>query len=93
MADEEFTGKILINDGENTIEVNITGRSEKELYDIYNFMRNMKKDPIKYNLELEIDWSPKKHFIFTRETFIYWIGYGDWLIGVKSSICSFHSQA
>jgi hypothetical protein len=55
MVDEEFTGKILINDGENTIAVSITGRTEKELYNIYNFMRNMKKEPGKYTLELEID--------------------------------------
>ena len=55
MVDEKFTGKIVINDGENTIAVNITGRSETELYDIYNFMRNMKKEPGKYTLELEID--------------------------------------
>ncbi len=54
MVDEEFTGKILINDGENTIAVNITGSSEKELYEIYNFMRNMKKEPGKYTLELKI---------------------------------------
>ena len=55
MVDVEFTGKILINDGENKIAVVITGRSEKELYHIYNFMRNMKKEPGKYTLELEID--------------------------------------
>jgi hypothetical protein len=55
MAGEERTGKILINDGDKTITVKITGKSEKELFDIFTFMRRMKKDPGKYTLDLEID--------------------------------------
>ena len=55
MEEETYTGKILINNGEKTIPVKITGKNEKELYDIYIFMRKMKKDPGKYTLELEID--------------------------------------
>lgn len=55
MADEEYTGKILINDGDKTISVKIEGKSEGELYDIFSFMRKMKKEPGKYTLELEID--------------------------------------
>jgi hypothetical protein len=55
MEEETHTGKILINNGEKTIPVKITGKTEKELYDIYIFMRKMKKDPGKYTLELEID--------------------------------------
>ena len=55
MDDKEFTGIIHINDGDKTIPVRITGKSEKELYDIYLFMRKMKKEPGKYSLELEID--------------------------------------
>lgn len=55
MGEEIITGKILINDGEKTMPVSISGKSEKELYDIYIFMRKMKKDPGKYTLELEID--------------------------------------
>lgn len=55
MADEDFKGKIIINDGEKTVSVNITGSSEKELYEIFTFMRKMKKDPGKYSINLEID--------------------------------------
>lgn len=55
MDDKVYTGKILIHNGEKTIPVKITGKSEKELYDIYIFMRKMKKEPGKYTLELEID--------------------------------------
>jgi hypothetical protein len=55
MTDKELTGKILINDGEKTISVNITGKSENELYEIFTFMRKMKKDPGKYSINLEID--------------------------------------
>jgi hypothetical protein len=55
MADKELTGKILINDGEKTVSVRIMGKSESELYDIFTFMRKMKKEPGKYTLELEID--------------------------------------
>lgn len=55
MANNELTGKILINDGAKTITVRITGKSESELYDIFTFMRKMKKEPGKYTLELEID--------------------------------------
>ena len=55
MAENNRTGKILINDGEKTITVNISGSSEKELYEIFTFMRKMKKDPGKYTLDLEID--------------------------------------
>lgn len=56
MMDETgFSGKIIINDGEKEISVNITGNSEKELYEIFTFMRKMKKDPGKYTINLEID--------------------------------------
>lgn len=55
MVDEDFTGKIIINDGEKTVSVNITGNSEKELYEIFTFMRKMKKEPGKYSINLEID--------------------------------------
>jgi hypothetical protein len=55
MADKEFTGRILINDGDKTVTVNITGKSEDELYDIFSFMRKMKKQPGKYSINLEID--------------------------------------
>ncbi len=55
MGDKEYSGKILINDGDKTISVTITGRSEKELYDIFMFMRKMKKDPGKYTIDLEVD--------------------------------------
>ena len=55
MVDEEFTGKIIIKDGLKAMTVRITGNNEKELYDIYNFMRKMKKEPGSYTLELEID--------------------------------------
>ena len=55
MGDKEYKGKILINDGDKTISVTITGKSEKELYDIFMFMRKMKKDPGKYTIELEVD--------------------------------------
>ncbi|UCG68780.1 MAG: hypothetical protein JSV09_13410 [Thermoplasmata archaeon] len=55
MAEKDCTGKILINDGEKTVSVNITGSSEKELYEIFTFMRKMKKDPGKYTIDLEID--------------------------------------
>ena len=55
MAGNECSGKILINDGEKTVSVRIIGKSESELYDIFTFMRKMKKEPGKYTLELEID--------------------------------------
>ncbi len=55
MADNEFSGKILINDGNKTVSVNISGKSEKELYEIFTFMRKMKKEPGKYTIELEIE--------------------------------------
>ncbi|UCE37776.1 MAG: hypothetical protein JSW00_00580 [Thermoplasmata archaeon] len=55
MADSEFTGKILINDGKKTVTVNITGKSEEELYEIFTFMRKMKKDPGNYSINLKID--------------------------------------
>jgi hypothetical protein len=55
MEDTDITGKIIINDGEKEVAVNITGNSEKELYDIFTFMRKMKKDPGKYTIDLEID--------------------------------------
>ena len=55
MADKEFTGKIMINDGEKTVYVRVMGKSKAELYDIFSFMRKMKKEPGKYTLELEID--------------------------------------
>jgi hypothetical protein len=53
--DNEFTGKIIIEDGEKTVSVNITGKSENELYEIFSFMRKMKKEPGKYTINLEID--------------------------------------
>ena len=86
MVDDEFTGKILINDGKNTIAVSITGSSEEELYDIYNFMRNMKKEPGKYTLELKIRWRQIYKSMFNLETFIYWVGYWDELISTWSHI-------
>ena len=52
---EEFTGKIIIDDGSKTVSVNISGKSEKELYEIFTFMRKMKKDPGKYSIDLQID--------------------------------------
>jgi hypothetical protein len=55
MVGKDRSGKILINDGEKTIAVNITGKSENELYEIFTFMRKMKKDPGRYTLDLEID--------------------------------------
>ena len=55
MTDKELTGKILINDGEKTVSVNISGKSEDDLYEIFTFMRKMKKDPGKYSINLEID--------------------------------------
>ena len=55
MVDDDCTGKIIINDGDKTVSVNITGSSEKELYEIFTFMRKMKKDPGKYSIDLEID--------------------------------------
>ncbi len=55
MDDKEFTGKIIINDGEKTVFVNISGKSKNELYEIFTFMRKMKKDPGKYAINLEID--------------------------------------
>ncbi|UCE73566.1 MAG: hypothetical protein JSV56_11140 [Methanomassiliicoccales archaeon] len=55
MADKEYTGRILINDGDQTVTVNIAGKSEDELYDIFSFMRKMKKQPGKYSINLEID--------------------------------------
>ncbi len=55
MEETGFSGKIIINDGEKEVSVNITGNSEKELYDIFTFMRKMKKDPGKYTINLEID--------------------------------------
>jgi hypothetical protein len=53
--DKEFTGKIIIDDGDKTISVNISGKSEDELYEIFTFMRKMKKDPGKYSIDLQID--------------------------------------
>jgi hypothetical protein len=53
--DKEFTGKIIINDGDKTVSVDISGKSEDELYDIFSFMRKMKKEPGKYSINLEID--------------------------------------
>ena len=55
MAEEEITGKIIINDGLKKISIKIYGNHERDLYDIYNFMRKMKKDPGKYSINLEID--------------------------------------
>ncbi len=55
MVDDDCTGKIIINDGDKTVSVNIIGNSEKELYEIFTFMRKMKKDPGKYTINLEID--------------------------------------
>ena len=55
MTDNEFSGKILINDGNKTVSVNISGKSEEELYEIFTFMRKMKKEPGKYTIELEIE--------------------------------------
>ena len=53
--EDEFTGKIIINDGDKTVSVDISGKSEDELYDIFSFMRKMKKEPGKYSINLEID--------------------------------------
>lgn len=53
--DNEFTGKIIIDDGEKTVSVDISGKSQDELYEIFSFMRKMKKEPGKYSINLEID--------------------------------------
>ena len=53
--DNEFTGKIIIDDGEKTVSVDISGKSQDELYEIFSFMRKMKKEPGKYTINLEID--------------------------------------
>jgi hypothetical protein len=53
--DNEFTGKILIDDGDKTVSVDISGKSKDELYEIFSFMRKMKKEPGKYTINLEID--------------------------------------
>jgi hypothetical protein len=55
MTEEEITGKIIINDGLKKISIKIYGNHERDLYDIYNFMRKMKKEPGSYTLELEIE--------------------------------------
>jgi hypothetical protein len=53
--DNEFTGKIIIDDGDKTVSVDISGKSQDELYEIFSFMRKMKKEPGKYSINLEID--------------------------------------
>lgn len=53
--DTEFTGRIIIDDGDKTVSVDISGKSQDELYEIFTFMRKMKKEPGKYSLNLEID--------------------------------------
>lgn len=55
MVDEEITGKIVIHDGMKRVSIRIYGQDERDLYDIYNFMRKMKKEPGSYTLELEIE--------------------------------------
>ncbi len=51
----QYSGKIIINDGDKIISLDVVGKTTDELYDTFKFVRNIKKEPGKYKLELKID--------------------------------------
>lgn len=51
----KYSGKIVIDDGEKIVSLDVVGKSTNELYDTFKFVRNIKKEPGKYKLELKIE--------------------------------------